>query len=334
MAPGGVRPRTAWVKRSVAPLAVMLSASQRMSITRCHRTFGNTKGNMEVIGRHELWTFDSEGKIEPSDNAAVRRGRACPVKSYFDLATRVAELQFRNRDHVLLFRGQGGDHKDSRRHTTLKPNLFRGSSDLDGIPSPGELLPRFKKLADAERLLSEAYSQRQFLGFERLARQRIVRWSVLQHYEMCLTPLLDVTYSLRVAASFASLGGANQAYVFVLGVPNLSGAVTASAEAGLQIIRLSSVCPPVAVRPHIQEGYLLGEYPDLDTVERKANYPHTEIDFGRRLIAKFCFNPAEFRLDGAFPLIPKETLYPVGPNDRFCETAELVKRRLDRTSTS
>ena len=51
----------------------------------------------------------------------------------------------------------------------------------------------------------------------------------------------------------------------MLGVPNLSGAITASAEAGLQIVRLSSVCPPSAVRPHIQEGYLLGDLEALQS---------------------------------------------------------------------
>ena len=56
---------------------------------------------------------------------------------------------------------------------------------------------------------------------------------------------LDVTHSLRVAASFASHeNDTDEAFVFVFGVPNLSGAVTASSEAGLQIIRLSSVMSP------------------------------------------------------------------------------------------
>jgi hypothetical protein len=49
--------------------------------------------------------------------------------------------------------------------------------------------------------------------------------------------------------------------LYVIGVPNISGAISASAEAGLQVIRLSSVCPPSAIRPNVQEGYLVGEYP-------------------------------------------------------------------------
>jgi len=51
---------------------------------------------------------------------------------------------------------------------------------------------------------------------------------------------------------------------------------TASSEAGLQVIRLSSACPPEAVRPHLQEGYLLGEYPEIADYEQNAHYDYYE----------------------------------------------------------
>jgi hypothetical protein len=143
-----------------------------------------------------------------------------------------------------------------------------------------------------------------------LRHQQNCRTAVLQHYEICPTPLLDVTQSLRIAASFASDGADREAFVFVLGVPNLSGAITASAEAGIQVVRLSSVCPPAAVRPHIQEGYLLGEYPEMTGYDQKQHYAHWEIDFGRRLIAKFRFNPQTFWKNDAFPKVTRSALYP------------------------
>ena len=198
------------------------------------------------------------------------------MRSFFELATKVAELQFRNRDRVLLFRGQSGDYRNAQANTTLKPTLLR--PDGQGNPSAATLIARFERLERAERELVARYATSGFLGVERLRRHRILRWAILQHYEICATPLLDVTHSLRIAASFASLRESSKAYLFVLGVPNLSGAVTASAEAGLQIVRLSSVCPPSAVRPHIQEGYLLGVYPDLVDYAQKENYDHYEMD--------------------------------------------------------
>jgi hypothetical protein len=225
-----------------------------------------------------------------------------------------------------MFRGQSGDYRNAQGNTTLKPTLLR--PDGQGNPAAATLIARFERLERAERELVARYATSGFLGVERLRRHRILRWSILQHYEICTTPLLDVTHSLRIAASFASLGENSKAYLFVLGVPNLSGAVTASAEAGLQIVRLSSVCPPSAVRPHIQEGYLLGVYPDLVDYAQKENYDHYEMDFGRRLVAKFVFNPATFWKNGNFPKVTRRALYPSATEDTLYKLMLSVQQTL------
>jgi hypothetical protein len=284
---------------------------------------------MDTIGEQKLWSF------RPGTSAAVimrctevREGAGLEVESFLDLATRIAELQFQNREHVLLFRGQQFDFKNSKGNSSLKPSLFRASDGTN--PGPSALIDSFAKLRNAEFSLANEYARRGLPGAERIKRQQILRWAVLQHYEVCNTPLLDVTQSLRIAASFASIRAKNSAYLFVIGVPNLSGAVTASAEAGIQTIRLSSVCPPIAVRPHIQEGYLIGEYPEMTGYDQKRNYAHYEIDFGRRLVAKFHFNPKTFWKGGAFPAIRKPALYP-DKTDRFYEVAEMIKNSLKRS---
>lgn len=282
---------------------------------------------METIGKQQLWSFvDGEPDAKVTDCVAVRQNAGRHVSSYLELATLVAELQFRNSDHVLLFRGQSGDYKNTKGNTSLKPTLFRPMTK--GNPNAGRLLRRFAALAEAESRLVKEYERASLLGLDRLRRQRIVRWSVLQHYEVCRTPLLDVTHSLRIAASFATHGAKHEAFIFVLGVPNLSGGITASAEAGLQTVRLSSICPPSALRPHIQEGYLLGEYPDLAGFDQKEHYYHYEIDFGRRLVAKFRIRPKEFWRQDTFPLISKEALYPSEQADPLYDLALRVKRAL------
>ena len=162
-----------------------------------------------------------------------------------------------------------------------------------------------------------------------MQRQRILRWAILQHYTICDTPLLDVSQSLRVAASFASYRNNRQAYLYALGVPHLSGAITASAEAGLQTVRLSSVCPPTAVRPHIQEGFLIGEYPDLADAEQKINYQESEIDFGLRLLAKFRFDPENFWHRDGFPKVGETALYP-DRSDTFFAIAADIKSQLEQ----
>jgi len=241
---------------------------------------------------------------------------------------KIAELQFRNRDFVLLFRGQSDDYRNKSRNTTLKPSVMR-SPTPGTVPTRNALEERFGVLAQAERLLVNEFDRLKILGRDRLRRQQILRWAILQHYEVCATPLLDVTHSLRIAASFASENAGNEAYVFALGVPHLSGAITASAETGLQIVRLSSVCPPSAVRPHIQEGYLLGEYPDLSSPSQKDNYEHFEIDFGRRLIGKFRFDPARFwRNSKSFPQVPHAALYPAAGSDELRKLTDSVKAAL------
>jgi hypothetical protein len=160
-----------------------------------------------------------------------------------------------------------------------------------------------------------------------MERYRILRWAILQHYEVCSTPLLDVTHSLRVAASFASdHESPAQPTLYVLGVPALSGTITASSEQGLQIIRLSSICPPEARRPYFQEGYLLAEYPDLVTLDEKLNYAAWEVDFGRRLLAKFRLARSGF-WSAAFPAIPHEALYP-DQSDAMMPFARHIKERL------
>jgi hypothetical protein len=282
---------------------------------------------METIGTEKLFSFRDDGVLGEMSNRDIRLGRGCEVRSYLELATKVAELQFKNPNYVMLFRGQRADYlrSDNTRsgYSTLKPTLFRGT------PPPHDriLERRFSLLANAERELVAAYDLAGFPAVERIRRQRILRWSILQHYEVCDTPLLDVTQSLRIAASFASIDAHEEAFIFVLGVPNVSGAITASAEAGLQIVRLSSVCPPSAVRPHIQEGYLLGEYPEMSGYDQKQSYSHFEIDFGRRVVAKFRFNPTDFEGDRNFRLLERPALYP-DQSDPIFRFADAIKRQL------
>jgi hypothetical protein len=281
-----------------------------------------------MIASQKLWPIKiGAGRRNPTTCTAVRNSGGHEINDFLDLATKVAELQFMNRDYVLLFRGQKSDHKNAKHNTSLKPSLFRPTGG--GNPSEDVLQNRFSVLREAERELVARYVAVKFPNANRLKRQRILRWSILQHYEVCPTPLLDVTHSLRIAASFASDGAADQAFVFVLGVPNLSGAITASAEAGLQIVRLSGVCPPSAVRPHIQEGYLLGEYPEMGDWDQKQYYANYEIDFGLRLVAKFRFNPKTFwKNSDQFPMVSREALYPSPSRDPLYEFALQVKQSI------
>lgn len=283
---------------------------------------------METIAEQQLWSLlHGQNAASAVNCSQVRCDSGCEVETYLDLVKKVAELQYRNREYVLLFRGQTKDYRNSKNNTSLKPSIFRGDGGAN--PNGQELTERFWRLSEAERQLVEQYADGDHMGSERLRRHRILRWTILQHYEVCRTPLLDVTHSLRIAASFASDRADEDAFVFVLGVPNISGAVTASAEASLQIIRLSSVCPPSALRPHIQEGYLLGEYPELAAYEQKQLYGHYEVDFGRRLVAKFRFKPSTFWRGAQFPKLSHKALYPAPSNDPLHDLTKRIRENLN-----
>lgn len=281
---------------------------------------------MEIIGGQKILTFSEDSsEIKALTCGTIRKNGAHRVRNFMDLANKVAELQFRNRDFILMFRGQHGDYKNWSGHTSLESSLMR-AADSTRKATESIIEQRFRRLVAAEQALVTEYRRQALLGGERLERQRILRWAILQHYEICKTPLLDVTQSLRIAASFASHNAGQQAYLLVLGIPRVSGAVTASAEAGLQIVCLASACPPTAVRPHIQEAYLLGEYPDFGSAEQRLFYSHAEMDFGRRLVAKFCFEPDRFwEKGGNFPRIGEDALYPAAGQDPMCALGEAVK---------
>src|ERR1019366_4683269 len=135
-------------------------------------------------------------------------------------------------------------------------------------------------------------------------------WSILQHYEVAETPLLDVTHSLRVACSFAQLASSDQTcYVYALGFPYPTNRISINSEEDLVNIRLLSICPPDALRPYFQEGYMAG------TADVTTNFDNkTELEFRNRLIAKFAIPRAGRFWNAGFEATPRTALYP--PKDR------------------
>jgi hypothetical protein len=76
---------------------------------------------METIGQQKIWSFlDRSDDCRITTNTKIREGAGHKVSSYLELARKIAELQFRNRDHVLMFRGQGGDHRNQKNNTSTR----------------------------------------------------------------------------------------------------------------------------------------------------------------------------------------------------------------------
>ena len=239
------------------------------------------------------------------------------IDNFRDLVEHVARLAYANRNHLLFYRGQDKDYQSKAGGSTLYPAIYRGDNlvkaELDEV--------RFRQLESAEQILTKLFEEQSIEGARDVSRKRYVRWSILQHYEVVDTPLLDVTQSLRVACSFAQLASSDPiCYVYVLGFPYPTNRISINSEEDIVNIRLLSICPPAALRPYFQEGYMAGT-PDITTnFETK-----TELDFRNRLIAKFAVPRAKRFWNAGFEATPKSALYPA--KDRVEELCQEVIRR-------
>ena len=253
----------------------------------------------------KVMTFlDGKKELQRCHFSEVKKGKGYSVATYPDMVQAVASLSFSNPEYVLFFRGQGRDYKNAQHETTLHTSIFRSTSRNLSYQIREN---RFRRLERAEQLLTERYNLE---GRRKIRIFQILRWSLLQHYEVCLTPLLDLSHSLRVACSFAFQDHkGTEAFVYIFGLPQISGSVTASSENGIQTIRLLSICPPSALRPHFQEGYLVGEYPTI-SLQSKEEYDRGELDFNRRLICKFRIPLEASFWPRGFSRIPQKALYP------------------------
>jgi hypothetical protein len=236
------------------------------------------------------------------------------VNNFRELVEQVAKLSYLNKDYLLFFRGQGNDYKNRKGNSTFYPSIYRGD-----YLSQSELNYKFELLNTLSKNLSRIFQEENIEGYREFKRKKLIQWSILQHYEVCSTPLLDFTHSLRVASSFAHMDNENgNAYIFVFGLPYLTNRISNNSEHDLVNIRLLSISPPEALRPYFQEGYLAGTEDITNEYESKS-----ELDFKNRLIAKFEIPNDKIFWGRDFKIIPKNALYP--SNDKVLELCNRIK---------
>ena len=223
------------------------------------------------------------------------------INSFRELVEHTAKLSYENKDYLLFYRGQKNDYQNKAGVSTFYPAIYRGD-----YLTQQELNFRFDLLNSASKLLIAIFKNRKITGSTELARKKYIQWSILQHYEVTGTPLLDLTQSLRVACSFALLNNKNNsAFIYVFGLPYYTNRISRNSEHDLINIRLLSITPPSALRPYFQEGYLVGTEDITNEYISKG-----ELDLNQRLIAKFEIpNTNEFWSKG-FGKIPLNALYP------------------------
>jgi hypothetical protein len=247
----------------------------------------------------------------------VWRAPAFEVRSYRHLVEQVARLSYLNRNHLLFFRGQDKDYQSRADGSTLYPAIYRG----DSLSEP-EMDYRFAQLDAAAQSLVRLMEKHRVEGAKDVSRKRYIQWSVLQHYEVVATPLLDVTHSLRVACSFAQRVSSDpQCYIYVLALPYVMNRISINSEEDIVNVRLLSICPPSALRPYFQDGYMAGT-PDVT-----ARYEvKTELDFRNRLVAKFAIPRAKTFWDSGSIAMDRSELYPA--NDRMADLCREVQKTM------
>jgi hypothetical protein len=239
------------------------------------------------------------------------------VTTFRALVEHVARLAYANPDELLFFRGQDKDYQSKAGGTTLYPSIYRSDS-----LAVRELRHRFDMLNQASILLVDRFKKAKIEGHRELRHKQYIQWSIIQHYEVIDTPLLDLTQSLRVACSFAQLRSSDPTcHLYVLGLPYLTNRISINSEHDLVNIRLLSICPPSALRPYFQEGYLAGTTDVTFDFDSK-----TDLDFRNRLIAKFAIPRARTFWGPGFDQIPETALYPKG--DKILELCNELKTEL------
>lgn len=258
-----------------------------------------------IHGRDAPVNADAPGVGPPGLALSARPGHS--VTSYRDLLKKLAALSYHNSRFRLLFRGQERDHVVNSKgepatHSCLYPSILRPTGRRDRKTVLGE---RFAALGAAEERLKQA------LAIEDVHRDRLVRWAILQHYEVVPTPLLDVTQSVQIALSFALAGDRDEGFLFVLALPQLTGPISVSIEAETQVIDLSQLCPPDALRPHFQSALLVGDYPVVDsTASSHGGKGMIGNNFACRLLGKFALANCRSWPNEGFVPTRRDILFP------------------------
>jgi hypothetical protein len=243
----------------------------------------------------------------------VRASKGYRIQSYEEAVAVVAHLASEHRGSMLFFRGQTSDHHDRAGRTNLYSTLFR--SPRGKVMLTAEELERRGR--ELDKRVASVLRHRRVLGLPGRSHRHIeTAIALIQHYGLAPTPLLDVTLSLRVAASFALPSrDAQLGVVYVLALPYPTATISHFTDLDMVLVRLSAICPFDAKRPHFQDGWLVGKYPIVNASKPTVAKERKDNAAGR-LVAKLIVDNRLGRFFGpGFPRIPTSALLPV--QDQF-----------------
>jgi hypothetical protein len=257
----------------------------------------------------------------------VRASEGYEIKTFRDLIKEVALVTINNRTFEMFYRGQSQDYlnnqgiiyKDRKPKSTVLPSICRPELKKDGKP----------KYSIRKQLIKERYETLyeliEYININQKGRYRDeYLMSLFQHYEILPTPLIDITQSLRVAATFA-LKKNNKGYIYVFGLPYPNQSISYYSDLGIILMKLQNIINIDALRPRYQEGYLVGKFP--------FNNQKTEYDdLANRMVAKFYIDNSNNTFwDKHFLPMPDDVLYP--KNDPMEKFLNDLKKEFDKKTS-
>lgn len=261
----------------------------------------------------DAWVGDRPANLRSTQtNPDTAIEEVWEVSSFRKLLDGVAFLGSMNKHLTLFYRGQNQDLPPI-------PTLFRSSWRCFGSGqtfevNSGNRMKYWRKLEEIGQVVCNICDHKD-LGVPRrrgFRNTREIQWTVIQHYGLWPTPLIDVTSSLRVAAAFAmgfQHGSSKRplnGFLYVVGMPSPTSFITFDIDRHITLARLQSACPPVAKRPHYQDGFLIGYFP-IYTLKKGLKKKSNLL---RRLVAKFELKDNGDFWDEDFPIFPETALLP------------------------
>lgn len=297
-----------------------------------------------------------DGKLKIHFGDSVARSGPYPVERFNELVRIVAELSYLNKESLLVYRGQSRDFLNKAGASSLYPSLYRRNA-----LSKVRVRRDFSLLDELSDILVEETRKLDRRAGDELRKRRYLRQSILQHYQVCETPLLDLSQSLRAACSFAqssastgsastggksfgdtlagsalaetgkpSLAGSSsdeRVYLYVFALPFPTGSISIDSREEIVTVRLLSACPSLIRRPYFQDALMAGTVDISDNYEDK-----NELDFNRRLVAKFSIPVGDKfwehgpgRIEGAllFPGVEEDPMF------QLCSTLQSAVSSLE-----
>ena len=289
--------------------------------------------------------FDDQGVVQEYDESKFRSLKpqdrvtppkamvGCMIESYQELLLKIAELNYSNQDLSLVFRGQSQDFQTNSNNTSsgLYPSIFRNPPSGSNYSAPKIVDFKFKLLNAASNELKESAHLLPLRVQKNIRNIEVLRWALIQHYEIADTPYLDLTPFLGTALNFALQGATDFCYIYVVGLPNQNNIYSGSVVDSIESIYLPRYCPPEFTRPHIQSGFVVGEFPPVTSYvdRREAGETRAPYNFHNRLVGKFKI-PVSFDREGLAVLSP-EFLLPT--DDVFLDVSKNIKQRLEPNVT-